>query len=284
MKKILAFTLCLILFCLNFTIQAQNSGEEIYMSVCAACHTINKGRLVGPDLSGIYLIRSNDWIIRFVRSSQQLIKSGDTAAVAIFNEYNKIIMPDNKLSDEQILSIIEYIRGSDQNTSVTAVKPGTPTDSLTVIGKESSVAIDSITIKYSVEKVPEGRNLFYGYKRFANGAPPCISCHNINDQSVLGGGKLALDLTGAYIKLGPAGVNAILINSPFPAMNTAMVNHALTKSEIENVISLLKSVGEREYTNRMPDSSGMVFFTLAFVCALILLVHIYIFYDNRKIP
>lgn len=69
MKKALFFPISLLLCCLNFNLTAQTSGEEIFKSTCAACHTVNKGRLVGPDLSGVYLIRDNEWLIKFTRSS-----------------------------------------------------------------------------------------------------------------------------------------------------------------------------------------------------------------------
>jgi hypothetical protein len=100
----------------------------------------------------------------------------------------------------------------------------------------------------------------------------------------MGGGKLALDLTGAYVKLGPVGIKAILTNPPFPGMKTALLKHDLTQNEIQSVISLLKSLGERKYTYSIPGSAGLFFFAMGFVCALVLLVHLYIFYDNRKIP
>lgn len=282
MKKILTFTVCFLLFFMNYSLFAQNSGEGIFKSVCAACHTIKGGRKVGPDLSGIYLIRKNEWLIQFIRSSQKFIKSGDTAAVAIYNEYNKIPMPDNQFSDQQILSVIEYIKTLDKNASTSAAQPKA-NDSLISAVQQNKVTGDSLNILYSPEKVPNGNSLFYGYTRFTNGASPCFSCHNIMDQSILGGGKLALDLTGAYVKLGPVGIKAILTNPPFPAMKTAMLNHALTENEIQPIISLLKSVGERKYTKSIPDSSVLIFFALGFVCAMVILVHIYMMYNNRKI-
>ena len=283
MKRISPFAIFLFLFSMNFALQAQNSGEEIFKSVCSACHTINEGRLVGPDLSGIYQIRDDEWLIRFIRSSQQFIKSGDSAAVAIYEEYNKIPMPDNQLTDEQILSVVNYIKATDQNLQAGAVTPTSPGDSLAK-QTQSAAVDDSIAIKYSIEKVPEGRALFYGYTKFANGASPCISCHNIKDQSIMGGGNLALDLTGAYVKLGPAGVTAIIKNSPFPAMKTAMLNHDLKEDEMQAVISLLKSAGEQKYYAGSPGSAGWIFFGFGLVCALMLLVHMYVFYDRRKIP
>ncbi|MDP2337504.1 MAG: cytochrome c [Bacteroidota bacterium] len=282
MKKILLFPVFLLLFCVNLTLQAQNSGEETFKSICAACHTINKGRLVGPDLSGVYLIRKDEWLIRFIRSSQQFIKSGDSAAQSIYNEFNKIPMPDNRLTNEQILSVIEYIKERDRVTLVTAVKSKS-NDSLAISNLESKVLNDSLEMKYSTENISEGRDLFNGYARFTNGASPCISCHNINDQSIMGGGQLAIDLTGSYLKLGAAGITAILSNPPFPVMKTAMLNHSLTQDEIHEVISLLKSVANPNEPNMTSDSGGLIFFTFGFVCALFLLIHIFIFYDNRKI-
>lgn len=283
MKKALLLTICLIALNMGNTMRAQNSGEKTFNSVCSACHTINKGRLVGPDLSGVYQIRTNEWLIRFIRSSQEFIKSGDSAAVAIYEEYNKIPMPDNRLSDEEILGIINYIKATDQKVSAPAVTTPGPNDSLAK-KTQSAVADDSLSGKYSSEYESEGRDLFYGFSYFANGASPCNSCHNVKDQSFMGGGKLAIDLTGSYAKLSPAGITAILKNPPFPVMKTAMINHDLEENEIQALISFLKSAGEQKYKYGIPDSGGIIFFSFGLVCALILLVHIYIFYDRRKIP
>jgi len=267
MKKISLFAICLFLFPANHLLQAQSDGKEIFESTCTACHTIGSGRLVGPDLSGIYQIRTNEWLISFIRSSQQFIKSGDSLAVAIFEEYNRVQMPDNRLSDAQILSIIDFIRESDQD--------------LQAVGGAAAISEDSLAIIYSIEHMPAGRALFYGHTRFANNAPPCISCHNINDQSVLGGGKMALDLTGSYAKLGAPGIAAIIKNPPFPVMKRAMLNHEINEDESQALISLFKADGEQPYP---AGKRGLIFFGLGLVCALILLGHIYILYDRRRIP
>lgn len=283
MKKFFLYLFPFFLFSCLCNLQAQSTGEETFKSICAACHTIKMGRKVGPDLSGIYSIRKNEWLTQFIRSSQKFIKSGDTAAIAIYEAYNKIPMPDNQLTDEQILGVIEYIKTTDKNASAALGQTGAK-DSLSSVAKQTVVTGDSLNILYPPEKVSDGRSFFYGYTRFSNGAPPCISCHNVRDQSVMGGGKLALDLTGAYIKLGPVGIKAILTNPPFPGMKTALLKHDLTQNEMQSVISMLKSLGERKYTYSIPGSAGLFFFAMGFVCALVLLVHLYIFYDNRKIP
>ncbi len=269
MKKFPIIATFLLLISIHFALRAQNSGEEIFKTVCSACHTINKGRLVGPDLGGTPQKLEREWLIRFIRSSQEMVKAGDSAANAIFNQYNKIPMPDNRYSDEQIISIIEYIDVTGR------AKP--------VATEATPIPTDSVGIQFSAETVETGRALFNGYVRFSNGGPPCTACHNINDQSFIGGGRLALDLTGSYVKLGSAGIKAIMTNPPFPAMKIALLNHNLKEDEINAVISLLKSVAESQNNNLNTDAGGLIFFVFGFISAVFMLVHIYIFYDNRNI-
>ncbi len=117
-------------FFLFFTVKAQDAPPE--WSVCGACHTIGKGRLVGPDLKGVNDKYEEAWLISFIRSSQTMVKSGDKDAVKIFDEY-KIPMPDNaNLTDDQIKGILSYIK----NYKEPEAKPAETTPAAT--GGESS--------------------------------------------------------------------------------------------------------------------------------------------------
>lgn len=58
-----------------------------------------------------------------------------------------------------------------------------------------------------------GEQLFTGQKRFANGGPPCISCHNAS-VGALGGGVLGPDLTKVWAD-----------PSKNPLLNVAWVNN-----------------------------------------------------------
>jgi cytochrome c551/c552 len=269
MKYGFSSVIFLLLFSVFPPLGAQNSGEKIFKTTCSACHTINKGRLVGPDLSGIYKKKESKWLIRFIQSSQRLVKAGDTAAVAIYNKFNRIPMPDNHLSDEEILGVIEYIKASEQKATVIAEGLTSPKDSL--------------SLQYNYKTVPLGSALFNGYTRFAHGGSPCIVCHNINHQSILGGGTLSLNLTKAFTKLGPEGIKAILTNPPFPVMNKALLSHPLNEDEKHAIISMLKSVSEQNFDYQTADSGGFIFIFLSSICALLILVHIYILYDNGNI-
>lgn len=260
-------------------VNAQN-GEELFKTTCVSCHTINKGRLVGPDLTGVYLRRESDWLISFIRSSQQMIKSGDPDAVAVFNEYNKVPMPDNNFTDQQIISIIDYIRQEDKATAETSKAGESAADSIVAADTSIAAVTDTVTMKEGTLRL--GRSYFYGTTPFANGATPCMSCHNINDGSLFGGGKLAFDLTASYTKLGAAGITAILTNPPFPAMKAAIPG-ALTQEEIASLNSLLKASSINS-VNRKPFPRGMSFFVLSFIISLFIAAIAFLLYDDRKIP
>lgn len=105
---------------------SQDSGEKTFIQTCAACHTIGRGRLVGPDLANVNQRHSEDWIIKFVKSSQSVIKSGDPYADSLYKSFNQTLMPDHpNLDDAQIKDILAYIQT--KGTSTTTGSPGTTT-------------------------------------------------------------------------------------------------------------------------------------------------------------
>lgn len=84
-------------------------GKELFNSLCAACHKPYK-KAVGPALHGISERRDLDWIQRWTINSRELIDSGDSQAVAIYEEYNKQAMPAfPQLSKEDVNDIVAYV-------------------------------------------------------------------------------------------------------------------------------------------------------------------------------
>lgn len=102
-------------------LQAQDNGKQLFQ-VCAACHTIGKGKLIGPDLQGVTERLDRDWLKKFILNSQEVIASGDEYAVKTFEEYNKIPMPPNVLNDEQLETLLNYIENYDPDAEATAVQ------------------------------------------------------------------------------------------------------------------------------------------------------------------
>lgn len=111
--RIIVFLLVMMIIGMNTAVAYTpplEKGKEIFSLRCAACHNVNK-QLTGPALAGVHERREFSWIVNFVRSSQKLVKNGDKDAIALFEKFNKIPMPDHSdLTDEDIQSIVEYIK------------------------------------------------------------------------------------------------------------------------------------------------------------------------------
>jgi cytochrome c551/c552 len=85
------------------------AGGAIFKQKCTACHAIDK-KVLGPALKGITERHDNAWLIKWIKNSQALIAAGDPAAVKVFNEYNKVVMPGfPELSDADINNMLAYI-------------------------------------------------------------------------------------------------------------------------------------------------------------------------------
>ena len=84
------------------------AGEALFKSNCAACHKLDK-RGVGPALRNVDEKYDREWLYKWIRNSQGLIKSGDSKAVALFKEYNNSVMTSFPgLSNQDIDNIIAY--------------------------------------------------------------------------------------------------------------------------------------------------------------------------------
>ncbi len=84
-------------------------GKTIFMAQCASCHAINK-KMTGPALAGVYDKYSSEWLYKWIKNSQALVKEGDPDAIKVFNEYNGSIMPAQNLSNADIDLVLGYIQ------------------------------------------------------------------------------------------------------------------------------------------------------------------------------
>ncbi len=109
-KKLVISILALFTITCVFSIPPVDDGKPIFTSRCASCHNVNK-IIVGPALAGVSERHPEDWIIKFVHSSQTVIKGGDKTAVDLYEKFNKVPMPDHPdLSTDNIKSILAYIK------------------------------------------------------------------------------------------------------------------------------------------------------------------------------
>ena len=92
-------------------------GGALFNQNCTACHQLQQ-RLVGPPLMGVNQRHGEAWLLKFIRSSQTMIQGGDSAAIALFNTFNKVPMPDQNLTEMQIRSILAFIEDAGKPSSV----------------------------------------------------------------------------------------------------------------------------------------------------------------------
>lgn len=108
----------ILLLTFSTTILAQEgdpaNGKSLFNSQCAACHKLDK-KMTGPALRNVEARLYEDegldreWLNKWIRNSSALIKSGDTYANKIWNEYNQTAMNAfPQLSDQDITDILAY--------------------------------------------------------------------------------------------------------------------------------------------------------------------------------
>jgi mono/diheme cytochrome c family protein len=246
---------------------AQDPGEQVFNTTCFACHTIGGGRLIGPDLAGVHEKRSQEWLEKFVSSSQSMINAGDAEAVALFEEYNSLLMPDAVASEEQVRQVLSYIKsqssGDASSTVASAIEPVAPPEPA------------------SEEDILAGQELFQGNLRLENGGPACNACHEVRNDAVIGGGILAVELTTVFSRMGGAGVTAILGQAPFPVMQAAYEDRSLTDGEVAALVAFLEYADSEQY-NQLPRDYGIGLFASGAVGAGILFFFFGFVWRGRK--
>ena len=113
-------------------VEMNENGKKLFKNNCTSCHSIGKGKLIGPDLYGVNERRETEWLISWIRNSKEMIDAGDPEAVAIYEEYNKTAMTAfPQFSDEDIMDILAYIEYEE------TAKPAAP---VAAAGEEAAVA------------------------------------------------------------------------------------------------------------------------------------------------
>jgi mono/diheme cytochrome c family protein len=83
-------------------------GKELFNANCAACHKLD-AKSTGPMLRGVADKHEKAWIYKWIQNSSDMIKSGDVAAVKLFNDNNKAVMtPFPQLSEADIDNILAF--------------------------------------------------------------------------------------------------------------------------------------------------------------------------------
>ncbi len=98
--------------------------------------------------------------------------------------------------------------------------------------------------------IENGRRLFMGYAHFEHEGPPCMGCHSVGDNGILGGGALGPNLTNVSTERSDEEIIGVLSNTGLvtsPVMKPIYETDPLTEEEQADLLAFMKSsVGEPE--------------------------------------
>lgn len=84
------------------------AGERLFFrSGCVACHTVGKGKHLGPDLKGVGARRSLDWLRSWLKDPEGMVRK-DPDARKLFAEF-RTVMPDPKLGEGDVDALSRWL-------------------------------------------------------------------------------------------------------------------------------------------------------------------------------
>lgn len=211
--------------------------SDYFKRNCANCHTIGGGRLTGPDLKNVTSRKDREWLARFMLNPKAVIDSGDSYAKQLLDESRGVLMPlTPDLNPERADSILKLIEAESK------------LERSQFAGAGSAIPDRPFTD----EEIEKGREIFVGHRPLAKGGAACLSCHNVQGLTPMGGGMLGPDLTQVWGKLqGRKGLAAWLSSPPTPTMQPIYKKHPLADDEILPLIAFLEhaNAGREEATS-----------------------------------
>jgi mono/diheme cytochrome c family protein len=87
------------------------AGLKVYDVKCASCHKLSDEKLVGPGWKGVTARHKPEWILNFATNPDEMLQK-DSKAQAML-EVCLVRMPNQNLTDEEALSVFEFMRKND---------------------------------------------------------------------------------------------------------------------------------------------------------------------------
>lgn len=137
LHQLLAFVVIFI-FSLNSAFADAAEGEKLFKANCTACHAIGE-KIVGPALKDVHKRREEKWLLKWIKNSQAMVKSGDATAIQVYKENNESVMTSfENLSDAEITSIVDYIKKESEAPAAAPQTAGTGSSVATPAAETSS--------------------------------------------------------------------------------------------------------------------------------------------------
>lgn len=224
--------------------RAADEAASYFRQNCMSCHTIGGGRLVGPDLKDVTQRKERAWLQRFVANPKSFLDGGDSYAAKLKEEARGAVMPNISGIDETKTSaLLDMIEHESK------------------LPKSQFAGLNISDQPFTSVDVANGRKIILGERHLANGGPACISCHSVDDIPMLGGGRLAPDLTKVYERMRGRKNLASWLQAPAtPTMRPLFVNTSLTNDEIMSIVAYLETTARQP--QQASDTATLSFFFL----------------------
>ncbi len=83
-------------------------GEKIHQQKCMVCHRPYQ-KLIGPAPVDILKRRTPEWVMNLIINPEEMVQK-DPLAKALMEEYHGVVMPNQKVSEDDARAILEYYR------------------------------------------------------------------------------------------------------------------------------------------------------------------------------
>lgn len=117
-----------------------------------------------------------------------------------------------------------------------------------------TTTLESIAAQSSpIGNAESGRDMFMGRLHFENDGPPCMGCHNIGENGLLGGGAMGPDLTDISTRRTQAEMLGILSNTGqvvSPVMQPIFTEHPLTEGEQADLVAFMEASAGQPESNK----------------------------------
>jgi len=122
-------------------------GKALFEANCKQCHAMDEV-VVGPALRNVDKRHSNDWLKKWIKNSSSMVASGDKEAVAVYNQYAKQAMPSFAFSDEELGSVIAYVKTAPvaKAAAAGAPTPGTGGE----VAPQDNTFVNALLVTFSI--------------------------------------------------------------------------------------------------------------------------------------
>ena len=90
-----------------------SDGETLFRTRCSSCHAVGGANAalakLGPNLFGVTDRRDRAWLRRWIREPDVMLAEKDPIAMPMFEAYNKVAMPNMRLSEQDAEDVLLYL-------------------------------------------------------------------------------------------------------------------------------------------------------------------------------